>query len=89
MQKNQEVLEEFGSEPLLAYNSICWWVLEFNNGRTRYSFRNKHMRRKTLSVNTENVVKREEKLLDDDGRYYCNEIPHELGSVLTERLHML
>ena len=87
----QKALEEVGSDFVLPYSSITRWVRQFNNGRNTIS--NKHLCGRPLSAKTGENVENVAKLLNDDRRYSCDEIPHELdisqGSVrriLTERL---
>ena len=89
----QKALEEVGSEFVLPYSSIAQWVRQFNNRRNTVS--NKHLCGRPLSAITDENVENVAKLLNDDRRYSCDEIAHELdishGSVhriLTEPLQM-
>ena len=89
----QKVLEEVGSEFLLPYSSITRWVRQFNNGRNTVS--KKRLCGRPLSATTGENVENVAKLLNDDRRYSCNEIAHELvishwsiHRFLTERLQM-
>ena len=66
---------------------------QFNNGRNTFSY--KHLCGRPLSATTGENVENVAKLLNDDRRYLCDEIAHELdisqGSIhqiLTESLQM-
>ena len=76
MTEIQKALEEIGSEFVLPYSSITQWVRQFNNGRNTVS--NKHLCRKPLLATTGENVENVAKLLNDDRRYSCDEIAHEL-----------
>ena len=89
----QKALNEVGSEIVLLYSSITRWVRQFNKGRNAVS--NKYLCGGPLSTTTGENVENVAKLLNDDRRYSCDEIAHELdishGSIhriLTERLQM-
>ena len=89
----QKALKEVGSEFVLPYSSISRWVRQINNGQNTVS--NKHLCGRPLSATTSENVENVAKLLNDDTRYSCDEIAHELnishGSVhriLMERLQM-
>ena len=78
---------------VLAYSIIKRWVREFNNRRSDVS--NKHLCRRPVSATDGENVEEVAKLLNDDRRYTCTEIAHELDishgsahSILTERLKM-
>ena len=73
----QKALEEVGSEFVLPYSSITRWVRQFNDGRNTVS--NKHLCGRPLSATTGENVENVAKLLNDDRRYSCDEIAHELG----------
>ena len=75
----QKVLEEVGSEFVLPYSSITRLVRQFNNGRNTVS--NKYLCGRPLTATTgENVenVENVTKLLNNDRRYSCDGIAHEL-----------
>ena len=72
----QKALEEVGSEFVLPYSSIIRWVRQFNNGRNTVS--NKHLCGRPLSPTTGENVENVAKLLNDNRRYSCDEIAHEL-----------
>ena len=72
----QKALKEVGSEFVLPYSSITRWVRQFNNGRNTVS--NKHLCSRPLSATTSENVENIAKLLNDDRRYSCDEIAHEL-----------
>ena len=89
----QKALGEVGSEFVLPYSSITRWVRQFNNGRNTVS--NKHLCGRPLSATTSENVENVAKLLNDDRRYSCDEIAHEMDishesvhRILTERLLM-
>ena len=89
----QKALEEVGSEFVLPYSSITRWVRQFNNGLNTLS--NKHLCGRLLSATTGENVENVAKLLNDDRRYSCDEIAHELDishgpvhRILTECLQM-
>ena len=78
---------------MLGYSTIRRWVREFNNGRSDGS--KKHLCGRPVSATDGENVEKVGKLLNDDRRYMCTEIAHELDisrgsahSILTERLKM-
>ena len=86
-------LEEVVPTSVLAYSTIRRWVHEFNNGRSDVS--KKHLCRRPVSATDGENVEKVAKLLNDDRRYTCTKIAHELDishgsahSILTERLKM-
>ena len=86
-------LEEVVPTSVLAYSTIRRWVREFNNGRSDVS--KKHLCGRPMSATDDENVEKVAKLLNDDRRYKCTEIAHELDishgsahSILTERLKM-
>ena len=86
-------LEEVVPTSVLAYSTIRRWVREFNNGRIDVS--KTHLCGRPVSATDGENVEKVAKLLNDDRRYTCTEIAHELGisygsahSILTERLKM-
>ena len=86
-------LEEVVPTSVLAYSTIRRWVREFNNGRRDVS--KKHLCGRPVSATDGENVEKVAKLFDDDRRYTCTEMAHELDishgfahSILTERLKM-
>ena len=86
-------LEEVVPTSVLAYNTIRRWVRELNNGRSDVS--KKHLCERPVSATDGKNVEKVAKLLNDDRRYTCTEIAHELDishgsahSILTDRLNM-
>ena len=86
-------LEEVVPTSVLAYSTIRRWVHEFNNGRSDVN--KKHLCGRPVSATDGENVEKVAKLLNDDRRYTCTEIAHELDishgsahSILTEHLKM-
>ena len=78
---------------VLAYSTIRRWDRKFNNGRSDVS--KKHQCGRPVSATDGENAEKVAKLLNDDRRYTCTEITHELDishrsahSILTERLKM-
>ena len=89
----QNAPEEVGSEFALPYTFITRWVRQYNDGRNTVN--NKHLCGRPLSATTDENVENVAKLLNDDRRYSCDEIAHELDishrpvhRILIERLQM-
>ena len=86
-------LEEVVPTSVLAYSTMRRWIREFNNRRSDVS--KQHLCGRPVSATDGENVEKVAKLLNDDRRYTCTEIAHELDithgsahSILTERLKM-